>query len=41
MMKLRSALIAGAMAMLMAGLHSCPWLCVAHDSGVLTSQVIC
>jgi len=40
-MKLRTALIAGVFAALMAGLHSCPWYCVAHDSGVLTSQIIC
>ena len=40
-MKLRSSLIVGVMALLMAQLHSCPWFCVAHDSGVLTSQIIC
>ena len=33
-MKLRSALIAGAFAVIMAGMPYCPWLCLNSDDSV-------
>ena len=40
-MKLRSALIAGAFAVIMAGMPDCPWLCVSETGDVPAATFIC
>ena len=40
-MKLRSALIAGVFAVIMAGAPYCPWLCVSETGDVPTATFNC